>query len=227
MACEIKAVAFDLDGLLFNTETIYDEVGRILLERRGKHVTRELLLAMMGRPSRAALQILIDWHQLSDSIEQLEQEVEALFAELLEDNLAPMPGVQPLLEALDRSTVPKAITTSSRRVLVDRMLRLSNMARRFEFELTCEDVKEGKPHPEIYLLAANRFGVAPAEMLVLEDSTIGCRAAVAAGARVVAVPSKHPEMQDYGGAALVVETLHDRRVYQMLGIDQSARFTGS
>ena len=68
----LRAVVFDLDGLMFNTEELYEEVGGELLSRRGKQCTRELLDQMMGRPSRIALQIMIDFHQLDASVEQLQ-----------------------------------------------------------------------------------------------------------------------------------------------------------
>ena len=77
-------------------------------------------------------------------------------------------------------------------------------------------MRQGKPHPEIYLLAARRFGVAPGELLVLEDSQNGCRAAVAAGAVAVAVPAGHSRRHDFTGAALVADTLADPRLLALL-----------
>jgi beta-phosphoglucomutase-like phosphatase (HAD superfamily) len=89
---------------------------------------------------------------------------------------------------------------------------------RFSPILTSEDVTEGKPHPEIYLKSAARLGIEPAEMLVLEDSQNGCRAAVAAGAITVAVPGAHSRRHDFTGAALVADSLADPRIYTRLGI---------
>ena len=80
MSRSIRAVAFDLDGLMFNTEELYEKVGGIMLERRGKQICRELLNEMMGRPARVALQHMIDWYQLSDTVEQLQIETELLDA---------------------------------------------------------------------------------------------------------------------------------------------------
>lgn len=214
----IRAVTFDLDGLMFNTETLYEEVGAELLQRRGKKITRELLDQMMGRQSRVALQIMIDWHALDATIEQLQAETDEVFEEILEHRLAPMPGLLELLDWLESAKIPKAIATSSRRVFVDRVLSLSKMARRFHFVLTAEDVTCGKPAPEIYLTAAQRFGLPAAEMMVLEDSENGCRAAVAADAFVVAVPSEHSDQHDFSGVNLVADTLADRRIYQAIRV---------
>ena len=77
---------------------------------------------------------------------------------------------------------------------------------------------QGKPHPEIYLTAAERFGLEPARMLVFEDSENGCRAAMAAGAFTVAVPTSHSKHHDFNGVGLVADSLADTRIYEVLGL---------
>lgn len=213
-----RAVAFDLDGLLFNTEELYQHVGGEILARRGRVWTTELLDAMMGRPGRISLQIMIDWHGLDDTVDELAAESDLIFEEVLVEHLAPMPGATELLDALEAAAIPKAIATSSGRNFVERVLDLSGIGRRFDFELTAEDVVEGKPHPEIYQTAAAKFGVEPVEMLVLEDSQNGCRAAHTAGAIVVAVPGGHSRHHDFSGADLIADSLADRRIYELLGL---------
>jgi HAD superfamily hydrolase (TIGR01509 family) len=217
-APSIRAVAFDLDGLMFNTETLYEEVGAELLRRRGKSITRPLLDQMMGRPSPIALQIMIDWHRLDLTVEQLEEETDQIFGQLLQQRLAPMPGLIRLLDSLESAEVPKAITTSSRRTYVDRVLSLMDMKNRFQFVLTAEDVIHGKPHPEIYLTAARRFALPAREVMVLEDSENGCLAAASAGTFAVAVPGEHSRQHDFSGAIFVADTLADDRIYRAIGI---------
>lgn len=213
-----RAVVFDLDGLMFNTEDLYDQTGSEVLRRRGKVFTNELRQLMMGRPGRDALQIMIERHGLEDTVEQLIEESDAVFNALLESNLAPMPGLLELLERLEAVKRPKAVATSSRREVVHRMLDQFEFLPRFEFVLTSEDVTRGKPHPEVFLTAARNFGVEPAEMLVLEDSENGCRAAVASGAVTVAVPSEHSRDHDFEGAALVAKGLSDPRIAGLLAL---------
>ena len=186
----IQAVAFDLDGLMFNTEALYEEVGGELLRRRGKVLTRQLLNQMMGRQSPVALQIMIDWYGLDATVQQLEDETDQLFDRILEEKLAPMPGLLDLLQALESAGIPKAIATSSRRCFVNRIVEQTGLVGRFQFVLAAEDVQHGKPHPEIYLTAASRFCLPSARVMVLEDSENGCRAAVAAGTFAVAVPAR-------------------------------------
>jgi HAD superfamily hydrolase (TIGR01509 family) len=217
-APSIKAVVFDLDGLLFNTEDLYNEVGAEILRRRGKTWTQDLLDAMMGRPGAVALQIMIDWHDLADSVERLRDESDEIFRDLLDTKLAPMRGALDLLSALEAAEIPKAIGTSSRRSFVNQVLSRFDFEPRFEFILAEEDVQQGKPHPEIYLTAARRFGVEPACLMVLEDSQNGCRAAVGAGTFAVAVPGGTSVRHDFTGAALVADSLADNRIYRALGI---------
>ena len=214
----LKAVVFDLDGLMFNTEELYQHVGGEVLRRRGKLFDAELLDAMMGRPGSVALQLMIDWHQLVDTVEQLATESDEVFAGILGERLETMPGLLHLLDALERAAVPKAIATSSRRAFVTDVLSRFDLEPRFSFILTAEDVVQGKPFPEIYQRAAARFGLEPRETLVLEDSENGCRAAAAAGAFTVAVPGGHSRRHNFEVASLVVDSLADQRIYETLGL---------
>ena len=216
-----RAVVFDLDGLMFNTEELYVEVGTELLRRRGREFTQELEARMMGRPSGVALAIMIETHGLKATVEELLAETDEMFPAILQARLAPLPGLIELLAALEWHGIPKGIATSSRRSFVERVLGRFDFQPRFSPILTSEDITEGKPHPEIYLQAASRLGVAPAEMLVLEDSQNGCRAAVAAGAITVAVPGAHSRRHDFTGAALVADSLADPRIYARLGIPRA------
>lgn len=214
-----KAVAFDLDGLMFNTEELYQEVGSELLRRRGYEFKQELLDRMMGRPSHIALQLMIDTHALQATVQDLLTETDEIFPQILAERLAPMPGLVALLDSLERNQIPKGIATSSRRSFVERVLGTFGFEPRFSPILTAEDITHGKPHPEIYLKAADRLGVPPDQMLVLEDSQNGCRAAVAAGAIAVAVPGSHSQKHDFTGAALIADTLADERIYRLIGVD--------
>ena len=216
----VEAVAFDLDGLLVNTEELYQDVGTELLRRRGRPFEPELLDAMMGRPQPVSLRIMIDWHGLSDTVETLAAETREIFSSLLDTHLRTMPGAVELLDILDAARggdgLPRGVATSSGPDFAHDVLGRVGLLDRFSFVLTCEDVTQGKPHPEIYQLAARRLAVSPARMLVLEDSQAGCRAAVEAGAVAVAVPGGHSRRHDFTGAAFVAESLADPRIRGLL-----------
>jgi HAD superfamily hydrolase (TIGR01509 family) len=212
----LQAVVFDLDGLMFNTEELHDEVGEILLQRRGCHFSQVLKREIMGRPARVTFQIMIDRHGLNATVEQLQAESEELFAELLPAHLRPLRGLTGLLAGLESAQIPKAIATSSGRSYTAMVLSQVGFQERFQFALTGEDVREGKPAPEVYLTAARRLGIPPAAVMVLEDSENGCRAGVAAGAFTVAVPGPHSRDHDFAGVALVADSLADARIYRAL-----------
>lgn len=213
-----QAVVFDLDGLMFNTEDLYDEVSEVLLARRGCRLSPDLKRRMMGLPELVSLQIMIDHHGFSETAEQLLAETDAIFAGVLPGHLAPMPGLLALLSALETAGIPKAIATSSRRPFTNTVLGHFGLEPQFRFLLTAENVTRAKPHPEIYQTAAARLGLNPQQILVLEDSENGCRAAVAAGACTVAVPSQHTADHEFAGVQLIADSLADPRIFQVLGL---------
>jgi HAD superfamily hydrolase (TIGR01509 family) len=212
----LRAVVFDMDGLMFNSEDVYTLTGTELLARRGHRFTRELKAEMMGLPAPLAFGAMIARHGLTEPWQELSVESNEIYLSLLHKHLAPMPGLMDLLDALEKAKLPKAIATSSVLSLVDECLAPYKLKPRFQFILTADDIVHGKPHPDIYLLAASRFGIDPKEMLVLEDSRNGCLAARAAGAYTVAVPGVHGEGLDYSMADMVLASLEERRLYEVL-----------
>jgi HAD superfamily hydrolase (TIGR01509 family) len=213
------AVTFDLDGLMFNTEDLYQETGRTVLARRGYEFEPALIDQMMGRPSLKALKIMIEWNKLTDSVEALAAESAEVLHGLLRTQLSPMPGLHKLLDSLELARIPKGIATGSGRSFLDRVLEQSQLASRFDFTIAGDEIEHGKPSPDIYLLAAEMHGVVPQQMLVLEDSQLGCQAAVAACTYAVAVPSGHSNTHSFPGAKFVAKSLSDPRIYQALGIE--------
>lgn len=212
----LRAVTFDLDGLMVNSEDVYEQVGTATLARRGKTFDADLREAMMGRPAGDALRVMIDWHQLDDTVDQLLAESETRFWEIAKEQLRPMPGLLELLAWLDRQALPYGVATSGGQAYAERILRSIGALDRLRFLITADDVENGKPAPDPYLLAADRHGVEPAEMLVLEDSGTGCRSAVAAGAYTVATPSDHTRGHDFPPVALTADSLADPRIRQAL-----------
>lgn len=213
---QIRAVVFDLDGLLVNTEELYQDVGGELLRRRGKVFDADLLDAMMGRPQQVALQVMIDWHGLDTTVETLAVETKEIFQDLLNTRLQPMPGARELVQRVKQSDRPCGVATSSGPEFAHEVLTRVGLLDKVGFVLTAADVSQGKPHPEIYRLAASRAGVHPAEMLVFEDSATGCAAAVASGAVVVAVPGGHSRRHTFPNAYFIAESLSDSRITELL-----------
>jgi HAD superfamily hydrolase (TIGR01509 family) len=213
----IRAVTFDLDGLMFNTEHLFHLTGNELLRRRGKEMTRELLVQMMGRRPHEAFAAMIETHSLAETFEDLLLESKVIFDELLPEHLAPMPGLYELLDHIEARQLPKGVATSSPRSYMEEILGRYQLLERFSFTLTAEDVTHGKPHPEIYQKSAKAVGVEPNEMLVLEDSEAGTRAAAAAGAVIVSIPHEHSREHDFSSATYIAESLVDPYVLDLLG----------
>jgi HAD superfamily hydrolase (TIGR01509 family) len=214
--CRIRAVVFDMDGVMFNTEDIYDLVGKQVLWRRGLAFTRDLKMRMMGLPGPRAFQEMKEFHRLEDSIVDLQNESDELFAQLLPEKVQLMPGMIALLLEIESRDLPAAVATSSRRKFAEISLNKFQLWSRFEFILTCEDIVHGKPHPEIYLKAAANFGIEPSEMLVLEDSVNGSRAAAAAGAVTAAIPESCSHGACFDHVDLVVDRLDSPDLLRVL-----------
>ncbi len=207
MPTPIKAVAFDLDGLMFNTEDIFDLAGKELMRRRGKVMTEECHHAMLGRRPEEAFDALKRLMDIDEPMEVLMLETKELFEGFIDEHLAPMPGLHELLADIDSRGIPRAVATSSPHEYMREMLNRYNLFDGFAHHLAAEDVTQGKPEPEIYLKAAQRLGVEPGEMMVLEDSEAGTRAAAAAGAVIISVPNRHTQVQDFSVATEVVSSL--------------------
>ena len=218
----IRGVALDMDGLLFDTERLYWEVGDTVLKRRGHRYSAELQQRMMGRIAIAAVQQMIDFHDLDDSPEDLLSECDELYVKMLSHDVPKMPGVDRWIETLQRRNLPFGVATSSRRRFVAILFEKIPWRDSLSFLLTGDDVQRGKPDPEMYLMAAERLSIEPTSMLVLEDSANGCAAALAAGAVTVAVPSEHTRLQDFRGVHLVADSLDDPRLAELLGSESSS-----
>lgn len=215
-ARRIRAVVFDLDGLMFNTEDVFNASGRELLGRRGIEFTHDIRVQMMGRRAEESFRILREMTGLPESIEELRAESEQIFLGLLAKQLAPMPGLFDVLDHIEENSLPKGVATSSGRSYLEDILGRFELLPRFHSTLAAEDVTQGKPHPEIYLKSAERIGVHPTEMLVFEDSEAGTRAAVAAGAVAVSVPHDHSREHDFTGAAFIANGLNDPRIHNLI-----------
>ncbi len=212
----IGAVAFDMDGLMLNTEDLYGQVGHILMQRRGKTYRDEVRNQMIGLPAPQAFGVLIREEELSESWQDLQLETDEIFDSILPTQLAVMHGLSDLMDYLDELGLPRCVATSSTQSFAKKALGLVGMLERVDFVITAEDVSKGKPNPEIYLAAASRMSVAVENMLVLEDSPTGTRAGVTAMAYVVSVPNEHTKHGSFEGCQWIANTLRDERIYKLL-----------
>lgn len=200
-----EAVVFDMDGLLLDSETLALDAMKAAAEALGQPMPMELRRQMIGVPADVCRE-LVARHWGSHAL------VEPLFADaarLLEAAVAAgqlrrKPGVTALLDRLDRLGLPRAVATSSGRERAGHHLLASGLRPRLDAVLNRDDVPRGKPHPDLYLAAARRLGLAPQRCLAFEDSYNGVRAAVAAGMPVIMVPDLLPATPEMQAAALAV-----------------------
>ncbi len=205
----IRAVVFDLDGLMFDTEALFFRVTSRVLAARGKRFTPEIMRALIGRRAAEVAGWLKTMVGIDEPPEIVLGEVRERFAEEVDTAVHPTPGLLALLDHLHRRGLPTAVATSSGRAYADRLLTRHGLSGRFAFVLTSEDVARGKPDPEIYRLAADRFAVPAGELLVLEDSPAGVEAARGAGALTVAIPHEHSPVEDLRAADFIFPRLDD------------------
>ncbi|HKI20121.1 MAG TPA: HAD family phosphatase [Isosphaeraceae bacterium] len=212
----IRAVVFDLDGLMFDTEALFFRVSSEALAARGKSFTTEIMQALLGRRSIEVAQTLKTLAGPDEPVEDLLAEVRERFYAVMDSAVHPTAGLFVLLDRLKRRALPVAVATSSRRSYAGRLLARHGLEDRFDFVLASEDVTVGKPDPEIYRRAAERFGVPAGSMLVLEDSPAGLAAAKAAGAIAVVVPHEHSPALGLIAADLVVPRLDDPALLHLI-----------
>src|SRR5262249_55022038 len=184
---------------IVNSEDVYELADSELLRRRGKVYEDALRQQMMGRQTAHSLRIMVEHHGLDDTLEQLDLERTKLRDKYLDVTIAPMPGLLELLLALASAKIPAGVATSGTRDYAANVLDRLEIRSAFQFVLTAEDVSDGKPSPDVYLLAARKFGLPSLNMMVLEDSANGCRPGVAAGAFPGGGPNRHTERHDFAG----------------------------
>ena len=186
----IEAVVFDLDGVLLDSEQIWDEVREQLARERGGRWHDGAQRAMMGMSSTEWSQYMHDEIGLPESPEEISAEVVRRLEERYRQHLPLLDGA---VEAVERLAArwPLGIASSSNREVIDLVLELSELAPFFKVTVSSEEVARGKPAPDVYLEAARRLGVAPEQSAAIEDSENGIRAAKAAGMRVIAIPNPH------------------------------------
>jgi HAD superfamily hydrolase (TIGR01509 family) len=186
----IEAVVFDLDGVLIDSEQVWDGVRERLAKERGGRWHPGAQRDMMGMSSPEWSRYLHETIGLPESPEEINRVVVARMLEKFAEGPPWIPGA---VEALYRvsAVYTLGLASSSNRELIDAVLEAGGIAGLFQATVSSEEVSRGKPAPDVYLEAARRLGVDPAACAAVEDSHNGIRAAKAAGMMCVAVPNPH------------------------------------
>lgn len=204
------AVLFDMDGLMFDSERLILRAWQRAMADFGYQASEEVFLASVGTTVESTNQLLRAAYGPDFPLEATNGRTdEYLWLEVDQHGPPLKPGLMALLDYLEAQGIPKAVASSSQRVTIDRLLAAAGLTQRFAATAAGDEVMHGKPAPDIFLLAASRLGVKPAQCLVLEDSEPGARAAHAAGMAVIIVPDlKAPSDEVAQLAAAVLHDLH-------------------
>jgi HAD superfamily hydrolase (TIGR01509 family) len=185
----VAAVVFDLDGVLVDSEQLWDRARRELVEERGGVWREDATRAMMGMSSREWSRYLHDELQVDLEPAEISAAVVAKLEQLYREQLPLLPGARAAVLALAQRW-PLGLASSANREVIDLVLELAELEDSFAATVSSEEVPRGKPAPDVYLEAARRLGVAPTDCAAVEDSTNGLRAAAAAGMRIIALPNR-------------------------------------
>jgi HAD superfamily hydrolase (TIGR01509 family) len=202
-----RAVVFDMDGLLLDTEVVWQTAEEALFASHGAEFTREDKMAVIGTAFDTTARYFADrLGYPPDRGAALVDELLEHMADALRRDVAGRPGAMELVERL-RGRVPLALATNSPRRLADAALATAGLTDVFDVIVTSDDVDRFKPDPDIYLLACRRLGFEPGEVLALEDSSAGIASAKAAGLACIAVPQFAET--DVAAADRVIDSLEE------------------
>lgn len=208
MIAPIRAVAFDLDGVLLDTETINVRAAFEAFAAAGVPLRPEDAAEIVGRHPVDYGPVLARRRGLpEEALHGLQLEQGVRYQAIWRRDAVLLPGAREAIDAARGRGLPTALATSSGRAGVEEALAKFDLRDAFDVVLTKDDVARRKPDPEIYLLAAQRLGVTPPALLVAEDSEFGVRAALAAGTYCVAVASPYTPAEAVAGAQARVESM--------------------
>jgi HAD superfamily hydrolase (TIGR01509 family) len=213
-----EAVVFDLDGVLLQSEEVWDAVREHYVRERGGRYDEEVQRAMMGMSAPEWSRFLHEDAHVPDDPDEINSEVVRRMLEAYERELPLLPGA---VAAVRRAAAafPLGLASSSNRAIFEEVLELAGIADCFRATVSSEEVPQGKPAPDVYFEAAARLGVAPERCTAVEDSHAGIRSAKSAGMRVVAIPNAAypPDAETLAQADAVVRSLDELTVEVLNG----------
>lgn len=211
MNTKISCLIYDLDGLLIDTESIYTEVTQKIVSKYGKVFDWSIKKRIIGRRSIQAAEIIVERLNLPITPQEyLDSRRDDLVEKL--KNTKPLPGAKKITNHFQKHGIPQAIATSSSSPMFEAKLeKHREWFSQFDQIVRGDDpeLKEGKPAPDIFLLAAKRIGISPEKCLVFEDAPSGVEAAVNAGMPVIAIPDSNLNHSNFKMASQILSSLND------------------
>jgi HAD superfamily hydrolase (TIGR01509 family) len=198
MPSPFYAVIFDLDGVLADSEPWWNQIDAKLLAEYGVSYRGEYHRNVLGVSYRLAVEFYKNAFHISASVEELMRRRGEIATDFFANRVALFPSAKTTLEQLREMKLPLAVATSSVSASARPLLERTGIRSLFRVVITGDEVQQGKPHPDIYLLAAKKLGISPEACLVIEDSLAGIAAGKAANMRVIAIPDRRfVDLRDY------------------------------
>lgn len=211
----LKAIIFDMDGVIIDNESVHQEAWKVFCKRRAISLKQEDFKDNInGKTSKDILTYLYNRELGIEELEIDSLEKIDITIELLQNRMEPTQGLRDILEIIYRKKIPMAIATSSRNKFVDFVLSELNIRKYFKIIVTANDIRLGKPNPEIYLTTAKRLRVNPRDCMVFEDSLSGIESAKAAGMKVVGISTTHPR-KELSSADLVLKSFKEVNIKKL------------
>ncbi|MCA9945873.1 MAG: HAD family phosphatase [Ardenticatenaceae bacterium] len=194
---QLKAIVFDMDGLMVDSEPLSQQAWDEYLRPYGHKLSEEIVENIIGLRADISTPYIKELFNLPEPVPTIISKRAAIYSQIRANGVPTMPGLQPLHAEIARRNIPWGVATSSPRAHAVEILHQLGLQDRCQAITAGDEVKQGKPNPEIYLLAAERLGIAPQDCLALEDSGPGSRAAVTAGMTVIAIPNRQTKTADF------------------------------
>ena len=203
-----KAIVFDMDGVIIDSQPLYHEFDIRLLGRFGHPATLETVIPYSGLTSVDRMTKYKKDFGLRDSVDDLiKMSVDSMRDVFLTSHIEPVGGIPELLLSIKNAGLFLGVASSTSRELIELILRRLDVWSYFDRIVSGEEVEAGKPAPDVYLKAAEVFGVSPAECAAIEDSVIGMRSAKAAGFTCIAYRNSYT--RDYSHADFIVDDFYE------------------
>ena len=182
-----KGAIFDMDGLLFDTEAIYQQTWNEIAKENGIQLPKEFVKAISGTNGDTMRHVIESYYGISDG-KQIQKECMARIKKKLEIHVPKKPGVDDILRFFKEKNYHIAVASSSTKSQIESNLTLSGIKGYFDAIVSGAEVEKGKPEPDIFLLAAERIKSRPEECYVFEDSINGIKAGYRAGCKAIMIP---------------------------------------
>lgn len=206
-----KAVIFDMDGVLVNSEPFYVEVEQTNFKKLGLNITEDEHKTYQGTATDRMWEIIKEKHGVSQAVEELVKMTNSIvtpyFASL--ETIECMPGVEQLIKRLAKEKIPLALASSSYPDVIEIILQKTGVKSYFDVVVDSQMAGASKPEPDIFLLAAKKLGIPPDKCIVIEDSTNGIKAAKSAGMYCIAYAGPGSELQDQSYADRIITDFNE------------------